>query len=96
MSLYHVWATAMAPPEALIFRGSHLLVALLLVYLLYPLAVAPDTPGEYLNREFLRHSPNALAEFLPNDEQAQAGAGTQGGQRTEIGCRSRPGVRHGR
>ena len=22
MALYHVWATAMAPPEALIFRGS--------------------------------------------------------------------------
>lgn len=42
MSLYHVWATAMAPPEALIFRGSHLLFALLLVYLLYPLALAPD------------------------------------------------------
>jgi TRAP-type uncharacterized transport system fused permease subunit len=32
----------MAPPEALIFRGSHLLFALLLVYLLYPLALAPD------------------------------------------------------
>ena len=36
MSLYHMWATAMAPPEALIFRGSHLLFALVLVYLLYP------------------------------------------------------------
>ena len=42
MSLYHVWATAMAPPEALIFRGSHLLFALVLVYLLYPLARASD------------------------------------------------------
>jgi TRAP transporter 4TM/12TM fusion protein len=42
MSLYHVWATAMAPPEALIFRGSHLLFALVLVYLLYPLARRPD------------------------------------------------------
>ncbi len=42
MSLYHMWATAMAPPEALIFRGSHLLFALLLVYLLYPVAVRPD------------------------------------------------------
>lgn len=39
---------------------------------IYPLAVAPDMPGEYLNREFLRHAPNALAEFLPNDEQALA------------------------
>ena len=42
MSLYHVWATALAPPEALIFRGSHLLFALVLVYLLYPLARRPD------------------------------------------------------
>jgi TRAP transporter 4TM/12TM fusion protein len=42
MSLYHMWATAMAPPEALIFRGSHLLFALLLIYLLYPVAVRPD------------------------------------------------------
>jgi TRAP transporter 4TM/12TM fusion protein len=42
MSLYHMWATAMAPPEALIFRGSHLLFALVLVYLLYPAARAAD------------------------------------------------------
>ncbi len=44
MSLYHMWATAMAPPEALIFRGSHLLFALVLVYLLYP--VARDSSGQ--------------------------------------------------
>ncbi len=42
MSLYHMWATAMAPPEALIFRGSHLLFALVLVYLLYPAARTAD------------------------------------------------------
>jgi len=42
MSMYHMWATAMAPPEALIFRGSHLLFALVLVYLLYPVALRPD------------------------------------------------------
>jgi TRAP-type uncharacterized transport system fused permease subunit len=42
MSLYHVWATAMAPPEALIFRGSHLLFALVLVYLVYPAARGAD------------------------------------------------------
>ena len=38
MSLYHMWATAASPPEALIFRGTHLLFALVLVYLLYPSA----------------------------------------------------------
>ncbi|MBN8493032.1 MAG: TRAP transporter permease [Burkholderiales bacterium] len=42
MSLYHVWATAMAPPEALIFRGTHLLFALVLVYLMFPVAVGTD------------------------------------------------------
>ena len=36
MSLYPMWAVAMSPPEALIFRGTHLLFALVLVYLLYP------------------------------------------------------------
>jgi TRAP transporter 4TM/12TM fusion protein len=42
MSLYHMWAIAFAPPEALIFRGTHLLFALVLVFLLYPLARLTD------------------------------------------------------
>ncbi len=36
MSLYHMWTTAFAPPEAMIFRGTHLLFALVLVFLLHP------------------------------------------------------------
>jgi len=36
MSLYHMYAAAFGPPEALIFRGTHLLFALTLVFLLYP------------------------------------------------------------
>jgi TRAP-type uncharacterized transport system fused permease subunit len=36
MSLYHMRAAAFGPPEALIFRGTHLLFALTLVFLLYP------------------------------------------------------------
>lgn len=40
MSLYHMGAIAFSPPEALIFRGTHLLFALVLVFLYYP-AVAP-------------------------------------------------------
>ena len=36
MSLYHMWFAASAPPEAMIFRGTHLLFALVLVYLFYP------------------------------------------------------------
>ena len=37
MSLYHLYVAAFGPPEALIFRGTHLLFALVLVFLLYPL-----------------------------------------------------------
>jgi TRAP transporter 4TM/12TM fusion protein len=37
MSLYHMHAAAFGPPEAVIFRGTHLLFALTLVFLLYPL-----------------------------------------------------------
>ncbi len=36
MSLYHMQVAAFGPPEALIFRGTHLLFALTLVFLLYP------------------------------------------------------------
>jgi TRAP transporter 4TM/12TM fusion protein len=36
MSLYHMHAAAFGPPEALIFRGTHLMFALTLVFLLYP------------------------------------------------------------
>jgi TRAP transporter 4TM/12TM fusion protein len=37
MSLYHMYAAAFGPPEAMIFRGTHLLFALTLMFLLYPL-----------------------------------------------------------
>ncbi|HEX8009392.1 MAG TPA: TRAP transporter permease [Casimicrobiaceae bacterium] len=37
MSLYHMYVAASGPPEAIIFRGTHLLFALTLVFLLYPL-----------------------------------------------------------
>jgi TRAP transporter 4TM/12TM fusion protein len=36
MSLYHMHVAAFGPPEALIFRGTHLIFALTLVFLLYP------------------------------------------------------------
>jgi TRAP transporter 4TM/12TM fusion protein len=36
MSLYHMYVAAFGPPEALIFRGTHLVFALTLVFLLYP------------------------------------------------------------
>jgi TRAP transporter 4TM/12TM fusion protein len=37
MSLYHMYVAAFGPPEAVVFRGTHLLFALTLVYMLYPL-----------------------------------------------------------
>ena len=37
MSLYHMYVAAFGPPEAFIFRGTHLLFAITLVYILYPL-----------------------------------------------------------
>ncbi len=36
MSLYHMYVAGFGPPEALIFRGIHLLFALTLVFLLFP------------------------------------------------------------
>ncbi len=36
MSLYHMYVAGFGPPEAVIFRGTHLLFALTLVFLLYP------------------------------------------------------------
>ncbi|MEO5695307.1 MAG: TRAP transporter permease [Usitatibacter sp.] len=37
MSLYHMYCAAFGPPEAVIFRGVHLLFALTLLYVLFPL-----------------------------------------------------------
>ena len=37
MSLYHMYVAGFGPPEALIFRGTHLLFTLTLVFLLYPM-----------------------------------------------------------
>jgi TRAP-type uncharacterized transport system fused permease subunit len=35
MALYHMWIIATGTPEAMLFRGTHLLFAMTLVYLLY-------------------------------------------------------------
>ncbi len=35
MSLYHMWAIAFGTPEAILFRGTHLLFAIVLVFLLH-------------------------------------------------------------
>ncbi|MFO1361139.1 MAG: TRAP transporter permease [Burkholderiales bacterium] len=40
MSAYHMYVAAFGPPEAMIFRGTHLLFALALVFMLYPVRPA--------------------------------------------------------
>ena len=40
MSLYHMYVAAFGPPEAVIFRGTHLLFAMTLVFLLYPFRIS--------------------------------------------------------
>lgn len=42
MSLWHMWVIWFGPPEALIYRGTHLLFAMILVFLIYPFS----TKGE--------------------------------------------------
>ena len=37
MAIFHMWAIAVSPPEAVIFRGTHLLFAIVLVFLTLPL-----------------------------------------------------------
>jgi TRAP transporter 4TM/12TM fusion protein len=44
MSLYHMWTTAFGPPEAVFFRGTHLIFAFTLVFLTHPLRKR-KTPG---------------------------------------------------
>ncbi len=42
MVVYHMWIIGFGAPEAILFRGMHLLFALTLVFLLYRLTVAED------------------------------------------------------
>jgi TRAP transporter 4TM/12TM fusion protein len=51
MSLYHMWVIATGQPEAMIFRGTHLLFALTLIFLMYRInGQAEGTPvwADYL------------------------------------------------
>ena len=41
MSLYHIWAIAFGTPEAILFRGTHLLFALTLAFLVYRATTLP-------------------------------------------------------
>ena len=53
MSLYHMYVAAFGPPEALIFRGTHLMFATTLVFLLYPFRRAGGWGWRALDAAFL-------------------------------------------
>ena len=53
MSLYHMYVAAFGPPEALIFRGTHLIFALTLVFLLYPTRPGGGIGGRIVDAIFL-------------------------------------------
>jgi len=51
MTIYHMWMIAFGSPEAVIFRGTHLLFALVLLFLIYRRSGQPDglpTPLDYV------------------------------------------------
>ena len=45
MALYHMWAIAFGSPEAFFYRGTHLMFAMVLVFLLYPLPLQDRRRG---------------------------------------------------
>ena len=54
MGLYHMWAIAFGAPEAIIFRGTHLLFAFTLIFLMYRgRATSADAPPSLLDYALL-------------------------------------------
>jgi TRAP transporter 4TM/12TM fusion protein len=49
MSAYHIYTTAFGPPDAVIFRGIHLMFAMALVFLLYPSLATGGWRGRLLD-----------------------------------------------
>jgi TRAP transporter 4TM/12TM fusion protein len=53
MSLYHMYVAAFGPPEAMIFRGTHLMFATTLVFLLFPSRPGGGLPWRALDAVLL-------------------------------------------
>jgi TRAP transporter 4TM/12TM fusion protein len=69
MSLYHMYVAASGPPEAMIFRGTHLLFAVTLVYLLYPFRSAGSARWRVLDLALLAAAWSAVLHiFLKYEE----------------------------
>jgi TRAP-type uncharacterized transport system fused permease subunit len=45
MSLYHLYVAFTGAPQAFFFRGTHLLFAMVLVFLIYPSLVKREKPA---------------------------------------------------
>jgi TRAP transporter 4TM/12TM fusion protein len=68
MALYHMWAIAFGSPEAIPFRGTHLLFALVLTFLIYRWNWAPDRLPSVLDYALLVLSAAPIVHLLVNYE----------------------------
>jgi TRAP transporter 4TM/12TM fusion protein len=68
MSLYHLWVIAFAPPEAVIFRGTHLLFAMTLVFLLYRVSGVTATPPTLIDYALLAMTVASILYLFVNYE----------------------------
>jgi TRAP transporter 4TM/12TM fusion protein len=66
MSLYHMYVAAFGPPEAMIFRGTHLMFALTLVFLLFPLRPGASLAGRLLDALLLAGGLGAVLHIFFN------------------------------
>jgi len=66
MSVYHIYTAAFGPPDAVIFRGIHLMFAMGLVFLLYPSVRRESLPGRLLDLLLLALSCGAVLHIFIN------------------------------
>ena len=65
MSLWHMWIAAFGPPEAIFFRGGHLLFALAIIFLTYGWKAATNEgEGGPENKRWLPKAPDLLVLVL--------------------------------
>jgi TRAP transporter 4TM/12TM fusion protein len=66
MSVYHIYTAAFGPPDAVIFRGIHLMFAMGLVFLLYPSIKRDSLPGRLFDWLLLALSCGAVLHIFIN------------------------------
>ncbi len=68
MSVYHMWVAGFGPPEAMIFRGTHLLFALTLVFVLFPLRTTGSWAWRLVDLAWLAAGWGAVLHIFLNYE----------------------------